>query len=176
MYLHRRGNQFSNQPFKNPTWELFRLWLKDYVDHNRDLKYDVYLAGAFCENIFGTSGKRYDTLDVDIILSGGVTDLKNLKKGLISGFEIGKKYDLLIDISWKNKTLALGKELLGQEKIITYLDVEDIEENGKGRVYTMSGIVTPLDEDLYHFRDYDVSSAMNKFNEREYTVPFKKIA
>lgn len=176
MFLHRRGKQFSTRPFKKPTWNLFRLWLRDYLNENPNLKYDILLVGAFCENIFGESDKKYDTLDVDIALCGGITDLQNLRGGLISAFEIGKKYDLLIDVAWRSHLLSSVQGSIGQEKIITYFDVEDIDDKGDGRVYTMSGTVTPLSEDLYHFRDYDLTSALKKFNEREYTVPFKKIA
>ena len=176
MFLHRRGKQFSTRPFTKPTSDLFRLWLRDYLNENPNLKYDVFLVGAFCENIFGESGKKYDTLDIDIALCGDVLDLYNLKSGLISAFEIGKKYDLLIDVAWRSELLPSMRGIDVQEKIISYLDVEDINDKGEGRVYTMSGIVTPLGEDLYHFRDYDISSAKMKFYERAYTVPFKKIA
>jgi hypothetical protein len=176
MYLHRRGTQISKGPFLKPTWDLFCGWLRDYINENPELKYDVYLTGSFCENSFGSPESPYDPFDVDICLVGDVIDLGNLKKALYSGFELGSRHNLLIDIAWRSQIIHPQIELTSkQEKIITYLDAEDIMDTGEGRVYTMEGTVTQLSEGLYHFRDYDLSKAIGKSKERRYSVPFKKI-
>lgn len=176
MYLHRRGTQISNGPFLKPTWEIFCDWLRDFIHENPDLKYDVYLTGSFCENSFGFPEHPYDAFDVDICLMGDLVDLKNLKGALYSGFEVGIRHNLLIDIAWRNIILdSKSPEDFSQEKIITYLDVEDIMDTGEGQVYTIEGTVTQLSDGLYHIRDYDLRKAMLKSQQRNYSVPFKKI-
>lgn len=176
MYLHRRGSQFSTQPFIKPTRDRFMFWVDDFIKENPDLKYDVYLTGAFCHNLFEAPGSEINTLDVDVVLFGPTTDLINLKMGLRSGFELGIKHNLLVDIAWRSVMLTSEfKKGDSQEKIITYLDVEQIYPSGEGRVYTMQGTVVQLIDGLYRLSNYDLSPAIEKFKSRNYSIPFKKI-
>ncbi len=172
--FHRRGKIFSNSKFLKPTPELFFLWLADFIAENPGFHYDMYLVGAFCDNLFGNS--EYDTNDVDVVFMGQLKNRSLLKKYLDSAFEIGIRHEILIDVAWRNQILTfLSNNEDYHEKIVNYLDVEHVDENGRKSVYTLDGTITQLMSGLYYVTDFDTTAALEKTKERSYSVPYKKI-
>jgi hypothetical protein len=172
--FHRRGEIFSHSEFLNPTPEVFCLWLDDFIRENPEFNYDLYLVGAFCDNLFGNG--EYDTKDVDIVFTGHIKNRSLLKKYLDSAFEIGIRHGILIDVAWRNQILTfLSNPGDYHEKIVNYLDVEHVDENGRKSVYTLDGTITQLMSGLYYVTDFDTTRALEKTKERSYSVPYKKI-
>lgn len=172
--FHRRGEFFSDGKFLKPTLEIFSLWLEDFTQENSEFDYDMYLVGAFCDNLFG--GGSHDTTDVDIVFLGEVKENSSMKKYLDSAFKIGIKHKILIDVAWRNQILTfLSSPSDKHEKILNYLDVEHIDEHRKKTVYTTDGTITELLSGLYYVTDFDTTKALIKTKERFYSVPYKKI-
>jgi hypothetical protein len=172
--FHRRGEIFSHSEFLKPTSELFSLWLRDFIMENPGFDYDIYLTGALCENLFGEV--KHDTIDVDIVFIGQIKNRAILKKYLDSAFKIGIRHGILIDVAWRNQILTfLSNPRDFHEKIVNYLDVEHVDENGRKSVYTLDGTITQLMSGLYYVTDFDTTKALEKTKERSYSVPYKKI-
>lgn len=172
--FHRRGEISSDTKFLEPTSELFCLWLDDFIIENPEFDYEMYLTGAFCENLFGAGS--YQTMDVDIVFIGQIKSRTFVKKYLDSAFRIGIRHRILIDVAWRNQILTfLSNPSDYHEKIVNYLVVEHVDEERKKSVYTLDGTITQLMIGLYYVTDFDTTKALEKTKERFYSVPYKKI-
>lgn len=174
MFYYRRGEISTNTRFERPTPNLFYNWLENFKLENPELNLDLYLVGAFCENMFGSN--EHLTWDIDVVLMGQVKNRSILKRALDSGFRIGLENKILVDIAWRNQILTfLSNPNDRHEKIINYIDYEYFDEDGKKMVYTIDGTVTNLFPGLFYVTDFDVKKALDKSKEKFYSVPYKKI-
>lgn len=88
-------------PIVEPTPEHLRSWWYEFSQICGD--YDVYLVGSLAEKMFGNYiGKIHD---IDIILSGEVKDLDNLKKVLRDAVYLGFKRDIFLDIKYQSPVI-----------------------------------------------------------------------
>lgn len=172
MFYYKKGEIIHTKPWNRPTPEKFEQWLKEWKKLEGLNNYEVYLTGGFCQNYF--LNKNLKTWDIDLFLTSDlevIKDYKILKKLLIEGVNIGFKYDLLIDIYWRNKIPTINE--FPDKKIITYTEItkKSIIENWTEKV---RGTRKELIPGLY-LVDLEPKRAYNKFKSKNYELVCKKL-
>jgi hypothetical protein len=172
MFYYKKGDIVRTESWIRPTSELFELWLNEWSKLDGIDIYDVYLTGAFCQNYF--LNKNLDTWDIDIYLYSAPEVEKNykaLKHILDKGAEIGFKYNILIDIFWRNNIPTFNEFADG--KIITYKEIIKKTDN-EDWTQIQSCPYVELIPGLYYF-DQDPIPAYNKFKSKNYEIVCKKL-
>ena len=172
MFYYKKGEIIHTRPWNRPTPEKFEQWLKEWKKLEGLNDYDVYLTGGFCQNYF--LNKNLKTWDIDLFLTNDfdtIEDYKVLKNLLIEGIKIGFKYDLLIDIYWRNKIPTINE--FPDKKIITYTEItkKSIIENWTEKV---RGTRKELIPGLY-LVELEPKRAYNKFKSKNYELVCKKL-
>ena len=85
-------------PIVNVTPDHLRKWWYEFAPLVGS--YDVYLAGSLVQKMFGEYTGTVK--DLDIILTGPVDDLDNLKDVLRQGVYLGFKRDIFCDIKYQS--------------------------------------------------------------------------
>lgn len=94
-FYYKKGPIEVFHPWKKPNDTTFLLWKTDFLNTVIKKKYQAYLCGGFLE-------KKWDTPDIDIIISGPLHFL-TIEKILIEGHALGfYKYRILFDIQFSN--------------------------------------------------------------------------
>ena len=89
------NDQFtSNEPFLNPTLELFTDWRAAFLGNNDLTELNVMFMGNAAEQLFGNSTLK--TSDIDIMFSGNI-DWNKLKAIKESALLLGIERRLLVD-------------------------------------------------------------------------------
>ena len=97
-FYHSYAGHEHFAPLLNPTPDILRKWWYEFSQICGD--YDVYLVGSLAEKMFGTyTGKVHD---LDIVLTGEVKDLDELKRILRDAVYLGFKRDILCDIKYQS--------------------------------------------------------------------------
>lgn len=137
-YYYKIGPLEKYGFWRQPNFEIFNLWKKDFLQIPGVQQYEVWLCGGFLE-------QQWETPDVDIILKGP-TNLKQLEYIMIEGHAIAfYKYSLLIEIHFSNdgifwpyeKVRTVNKIVLGDKIIqnssvlINYSNLPDSQKLSK---------------------------------------------
>ena len=92
--------QFSDYkietPFINPTFEVFNNWRLDFISNSNLDEYNILFMGNSAERFFGQS--QLPTLDIDVVIYNKKINYEEISNILHSAFQIGLKYNILIDI------------------------------------------------------------------------------
>lgn len=169
MFYYQKGDISTTTPWDKPSPLAFNQWLEEWFQIPGINNYKTFLVGAFCQNYF--LNKNIDTWDIDIILIGKIQDYFELKNILDKAVEIGFKYNLLIDVFWRNKLPEVN--LFSQEKVITYTSVTKQSPNDTWN-QPVYGDIIELIPGLYQVK-HDYKKAYNKFISKNYTLNYKKI-
>ena len=110
------GDVETTKPFRKPSMLRLADWWKEFSLLTTIDDYDVYLIGGFAEQKFGAY--NYTTWDVDVVLSGKVTDYKKLKDLLDNGYEMGWDKYLCLDLFWISDVTAAYREKFKAHSII----------------------------------------------------------
>lgn len=172
MFYYKKGEIVHTKPWNRPTREVFDQWLNEWSSLEGVDNYDVYLTGAFCQNYF--LNKNLETWDIDLFLINNfkiIKDYKVLKNLLTKAVTIGFKYDILIDIYWRNKIPTT--ERFSDEKIITYTEITkktDTENWSQIRKVPYTELIPGL-----YYVDQDPTPAYNKYKSKNYELVCKKL-
>ena len=118
-----------------PNMTSFKKWISDFFEIKGVDKYNVWLSGGFLN--------KKSTWDIDIILTGEVTDHEELSNIMIEGTKLGfYKYNMLFDIQHWNmipnfypetrivkKLLFYDKIIKNNEVVVDYSYGKQINEN-----------------------------------------------
>jgi hypothetical protein len=102
------GDVSTDIPFRKPSMLRLADWWKEFSMLTSVDDYNVHLIGGFAEQKFGAY--NYNTWDVDIVLSGEISDYKRLKQLLDNGYEMGWNNRLCIDLFWISDITAAFRE------------------------------------------------------------------
>jgi len=172
MFYYKKGSIIHTRPWNRPTSEVFNQWLNEWSKLEGLSSYDVYLSGAFCQNYF--LNKNLETWDIDLSLYSGPVqekDYKVLKNLLNQAVIIGFKYDLLIDIFWRNQ-IPLD-EKFADRSIKTYTEITkktDCEDWIQGQSCPFKQLIPGL---YYYY--LDSTRAYNKYKNKNYEICSKKL-
>lgn len=172
MFYYKKGSIVHTRPWNRPTSEVFNQWVSEWSKLEGLSSYDVYLTGAFCQNYF--LNKNLETWDIDLSLYSDPEiekDYKVLKNLLDQAVIIGFKYDLLIDIFWRNQIPSAEKfadrTIKTYTKITKKTDCEDWTQ-------IQSCPYTELIPGLYYYNQ-DPIPAYNKYKGKNYEICSKKL-
>lgn len=169
MFYYQKGDISTTIPWEKPSIFTFNKWLKEWSFTPGINEYEIFLAGAFCQNYY--LNENIDTWDIDLILIGKIQNYFTLKNILNEAIRIGFKHNLLIDIFWRDHLPE--DNLWSQEKVITYTSVIKQSPNDFWN-QPVHGQITKLIPGLYKVK-HSSERAYNKFISKNYTLNYKKI-
>jgi hypothetical protein len=169
MFYYKRGDIEVINPWERPSAISFESFLKDFKQIEGIQNYQIYVVGAFCENYY--LGTQRETWDVDLILIGNVINYIELKNILNQSIEIGFRHNILIDIVWRDSLPNLN--VFSSKKIITYTNAIQHTTDIKWS-QVVEGNIKEILLGLYYV-EFSPDKAYNKFIDKKYTLPYKKL-
>ena len=164
--------------YDKPSKEAFRAWLYEWIETTGVNKYNIHLAGAFCQNY--CFDKTIDTNDVDIIVEVNVEDdnidYYELKHILEQAEEIGFKHRLLIDVYASEPWKTFGKVLQVRNFVDKFIKIskDDDPINTSSEISSTSLFAKELIPGLWEFHQ-DSTEVCNKYLASDYEALSKKI-
>ena len=163
--------------YDKPSVIPFLAWLDEWQNTTNVNKYNIHLAGAFCQNY--CFGKAIDTNDVDIIVEVNVEDdnidYHELKHILEQAEEIGFKHRLLIDVYASEPWKTFGKVLQVRNFVDKFIKVvKDSEVNSNSEISSTSIFAKDLIPGLCEFHQ-DSTDVCNKYLATDYEALSKQI-
>ena len=153
-------------------------WLDEWQNTTNVNKYNIHLAGAFCQNY--CFGKAIDTNDVDIIVEVNVEDdnidYYELKHILEQAEEIGFKHRLLIDVYASEPWKTFGKVLQVRNFVDKFIKIskDDDPINTSSEISSTSLLAKELIPGLWEFHQ-DSTEVCNKYLATDYEALSKQI-
>ena len=163
--------------YDKPSVIPFLAWLDEWQNTTNVNKYNIHLAGAFCQNY--CFGKAIDTNDVDIIVEVNVEDdnidYYELKHILEQAEEIGFKHRLLIDVYASEPWKTFGKVLQVRNFVDKFIKViKDDAINTNSEISPTSLFAKELIPGLWEFHQ-DSTDVCNKYLATDYEALSKQI-
>lgn len=163
MFKFKVGKFSITEKWETPIYQKFLNWYNEWVTQTPLVDYDIHLVGGFAEKLINP---LHETQDVDIILTGDISDYKILKDGLNTAMELGFKHKLFIDISWVNTNvwnqhIAIRRGVVVNpnqdfSRIRTFYKFEKFENGKTSKVdFSNSFTITKLINGLYQLDGYD---------------------
>ena len=121
MFLYKVGEVETKIPWKRPNKLSFTNWLEEWQKTPGLSNYKAYLCGTFLQNYLDNSDLGRETCDIDVFLTGKITNYEELKNILTQAQILGFKNELLIDIGWIDKLYELNLEYEDNLHNVTYI-------------------------------------------------------
>jgi len=159
------GDITTRRPWRRPNLISVCDWWKEFQFEPDLHLFQVWLTGSYMEKKLGIYSGICN--DLDVVLTGPITNNKKLKRLLDRGMEIGFQNGLLVDMFWSSEVTNLMSEFKPYANIRNGLGMTKYS-NGKIEQNNYTGDeIYALGEGLHQFVYYEPSKSFKKMKYRQ---------
>ncbi len=159
------GDVSTRRAWRRPNLISVCDWWKEFQFEPDLHLFEVWLTGSYMEKKLGIYSGFCN--DLDVVLTGPITNNKKLKRLLDRGMEIGFQNGVLVDIFWSSEINTEMTEFKPYANVRNGLGLTKYS-NGKIEQNNYTGDeIYALGEGLHQFVYYDTSKSFKKMQYRQ---------